>query len=643
MWKFFIGFLLLGSFFVFNTAFSANSDVVISEIGAYATSTHEWVEIYNKGSELVDLTGWKFWENSTNHGLSVSTTDAILAPGEYAAIVQDAEQFLLDYPSFTGSIFDSSWSSLNESGEEIGLKYDSVNFIEKFVYLPAENFSLQRRDLTLNDYSAANWVEHNSGNTVGMANNFATASSTPTTIPPPTQPSSSAGQPSSQIILESPPADLTPVKINEFVADPESGNEWVELYNTGSASLDLNGALICDSRNSTSTCKKIFGTIGPNSWLVVDLQTRSFLNNSGDSLIFKDALGKIIDRVDYDDELVPDEGQSLARVADGADTDSDKDWVVTDQITAGNTNLIKEKILSPVPASNVEPAKFVSNTIKSETSSANTSAKKSAKSTAKKISSAKPYKFVNSIETARQANKGAWAAVQGVVSVLPGVFGSQYFYLTDGNAGIQIYQSKKDFPELAVGDLLKINGKVSLANGIKRINIANAEAIDILATQAMVSSTLLDLEEVDEGWGGALVKIFGEITEIKSSFMYVDDGNTEVVVYFKKGARLDKSQWREGENVEVTGVLEQAKSGWQIWPRGQSDVVSLGLSEDLLKKQALQNGGTGSSEKYLTATAGGFVTLVLGFLLRGRGAILKKAGLLAIGFIKKDKGVTRKG
>jgi len=128
-----------------------------------------------------------------------------------------------------------------------------------------------------------------------------------------------------------------------------------------------------------------------------------------------------------------------------------------------------------------------------------------------------------------------------------------------------------------------------------------------------------------------------KIPDCKFLFMYVDDGNTEAVVYFKKGAKVDKSKFLEGENVEVTGVLEQTKSGWQIWPRGQDDLVSLGLSEDLLKKQALQSNSAGSSEKYLTATAGGFITLVFGFLLRGRGALLKKAGLILVGFIKKNK------
>mgnify|MGYP000284651848 FL=1 len=164
--------LLLGSFFVAHTVFSANSSIVITEIGAYEDDNHEWIELWNKGPKPVNLDGWKFWENNTNHGLSVSGTDPILGPGYYGVIVQDAAQFILDYPFFTGRIFDSSWSSLNESGEEIGLKDNTGNFIEQFTYVAAPDFSLQRIDPFLVDYTDANWMQHTASNTVGSVNNF---------------------------------------------------------------------------------------------------------------------------------------------------------------------------------------------------------------------------------------------------------------------------------------------------------------------------------------------------------------------------------------------------------------------------------------------------------------------------------------
>ncbi len=765
------GILLLGSFFILTKTLAINSDIVINEIGAYENNSgYEWVEIYNKGNNDIDLNGWYFWEEGLKtYGYMLTATgthDSVVSPGEYAVIVESADKFVSKYSNITGSIFESNgWKDLVMGGEYIGLKDGHISgdcavtstfCVESFKYISAPNFSLQRRDANLNDYTGANWAEHASGNTVGAVNNFSSPvlPEQTTTIPavPATQTGGSGAAP--QIILESPPQNLSAVKINELVADPESGNEWVELYNTGSANLDLAGAMVCDNRNTTSTCKKITGAIGPNSWFIFDLGARSFLNNGGDSVIFKDSLGVVVDRIDYADELAPDNGQSLARATDGADSDNESDWVVTDKITAGAANLASET----EPANNI-----IANTNSSFTSTAgetdfpaeiiisellpnpkgsdmgefieiknnslveanlsgwflknkekkyifpddtvifpgsflvfykpltkisllNTLGKielfnkdKSAvdsvsyekppegksfglingewtwanptpgkenvgesadanQENAAKISSAKTYKFVNSIESARQASKGTWARVKGVVAVLPGVFGSQYFYLTDGSAGIQIYQNKKDFPPLAVGDMAQVYGTISEANGIKRINVKSKDDVDILSIDNFVTSAELNVDEIDESLAGGLVNFQGEITEIKSNFMYVDNGNGEAAVYFKQGAKINKSKFVEGENARVTGILEQTKTGWQIWPRSNNDIESLGPSADLLKKQAVITGGD-TTEKYLTATAGGVTTLILAFLARARGLMMlggiKKVVGLAGKFIKK--------
>jgi len=243
--------------------------------------------------------------------------------------------------------------------------------------------------------------------------------------------------------------------------------------------------------------------------------------------------------------------------------------------------------------------------------------------TAKKTSG----QFFSSIADARAGQKGDWARIKGIVAVLPGVFGSQYFYLTDGTAGIQIYQNKKDFPPLEVGDLAQVYGAVSEANGIKRINIKSKDDVDILSIGNKVTSTELNIDDIDESLAGGLVQVEGEITEIKSSFMYVDNGIGETVVYFKQGAKIDKTKFKEGENVRVAGILEQTKTGWQVWPRSQSDIESLGPSADLLSKEAVSKSG-GTESKFLTATAGGAAALILAFLARAR-------GLVVLGGIKK--------
>ncbi len=855
--------ILLGGISVFAKAGAVSTDIIINEIGAYESNGHEWIEIWNKGAEPVDLTDWKFWENNTNHGLSVSTTDAIVQPGEYGVIVQNDTQFLLDYPSFIGSVFDSSWSTLSESGEEIGLKDSEGMIIEQFTYIAAPSHSLQRRDPSSADYTSANWAEHASGNTVGALNVFdiIPAEEPTSTTPTSTQPENSipiqntqntGGSQTGSQNTEITPLPVVPsladLRLNELVVDPGDGNEWVEVYNSSSILIDMAGAMICDSRNTTSTCKKISGTVSGTSWLQIDLKTRSFLNNSGDSVILKNAAGTIIDRIDYDEALAPDEGQSLARIHDGVDTDNDDDWLVTDTPTPGAANIISgndedsgtentiggtsssstskttKTSTKKIPSvfvwdiagpSSAAPGEqvvfnaegtadprggslsfrwvledgsvfvgpeliasfassgvhifslFVSSTsgygeekkveievdsglsqnaeviiselfpnpdgsdakefieLKNNTSGtvnlfgwflrigsrkytflentfispdgflvfykavtklslANTTGKiellnkdktvmdivkydkpktgqsfslinnewqwaepspgkvtviaevlgeKIEKETVSKknASPASHGSLIKNIAEIREGNKGQPVKIQGVVAALPNVFGSQFFYVVGDGGGIQIFQSKKDFPPIGVGDLVEITGTVSEANGIKRVNIKNSKAVDILSLDNKLTTIPLDMDNMDENMAGGLVEATGEITEIKSTFMYVDNGTDEIKVYFKKNAKIDKQKYKEGEKVTVVGILEKTKDDWQLWPRSNDDLKSLGMveAEAVLGEKISADKNNDGTDKYLLVTAVGVASLLLGFLVKAKSSAI-------LGAIKKN-------
>lgn len=109
--------------FIFLLAASAHAGVEISEI-MYdlegADAGREWVKIQNTSS-TVDLTGWKFFENSVNHGLVLVQGAIILSQNSFAIIADNAEKFLLDWPGFEGTLFDSSFS-LSNAGEALVLR-----------------------------------------------------------------------------------------------------------------------------------------------------------------------------------------------------------------------------------------------------------------------------------------------------------------------------------------------------------------------------------------------------------------------------------------------------------------------------------------------------------------------------------------
>ncbi len=116
--------------------FASAADVSISEImydPAGTDTGHEWIEIYNSGSS-VSLSGWKFFEEGSNHGLAEYQGGLTLGENSYAVIVSDPVKFLEDYPGFSGIILDSSWSSFNNTGESLAIKNNTNSVVFQVNY-----------------------------------------------------------------------------------------------------------------------------------------------------------------------------------------------------------------------------------------------------------------------------------------------------------------------------------------------------------------------------------------------------------------------------------------------------------------------------------------------------------------------------
>jgi len=230
------------------------------------------------------------------------------------------------------------------------------------------------------------------------------------------------------------------------------------------------------------------------------------------------------------------------------------------------------------------------------------------------------YFAPNSITDARAKLKDAKVKVRGVVSTLPGIFGSQYFYIASAEgSGIQIYQNKKDFPELKVGDEIEVSGLTSEASGQKRVRAGSAKDIKIISADKIITPTEIGLDELDESLFGGLVKITGDITEIKSNYMYVDNGAGEVMVFFKTGAKIDKALIKEGDKVEIVGVLENVKGDFQIWPRGSDDIKVVGVAPEVKGVKITASSG---GKSYIYMVLGAVGVIGLGWALRERGKVL---------------------
>jgi len=142
--------IILGLYLLPMTSFA---NVIISEVMYDLDGTdggREWIEVYNDTSEAIDLSTWKLVENDADHGISYVEGEAILYANSYAIIADKPDLFKIDYPSFSGSLFDSTFS-LSNSGEDLALKNQYDEVIESASYSPdlgasGDGFSLQISD-----------------------------------------------------------------------------------------------------------------------------------------------------------------------------------------------------------------------------------------------------------------------------------------------------------------------------------------------------------------------------------------------------------------------------------------------------------------------------------------------------------------
>ena len=122
---------------VFILPMITNAEVIFSEVMYNPEGTdsgREWVEVYNSGSDAVDLTEYKLLENGTNHKVSAyNDGSTLLEPDSYAVIADNPEKLNVDH-SISSIVLDTAFSLKND-GEEIqlidpnGVSVDTVAFV----------------------------------------------------------------------------------------------------------------------------------------------------------------------------------------------------------------------------------------------------------------------------------------------------------------------------------------------------------------------------------------------------------------------------------------------------------------------------------------------------------------------------------
>lgn len=520
--------LYIAVFFVSRPVGASGSSIVISEIAAYEQSGCEWIEIVNVGPVPVSMEGWKFVEGGANHGLKISSSsqqqaDWVIEPAEYAIIVQNDAKLLSGagcrgtYSAPAGMLFDSSWSTLNEGGESVGIKDAGGSFVEQFAYISAKNFSLERKNLYTQDYTNINWQEHPDGNSFGRQNYWFLTNTAPLTTPSP------SSAPASSPLLPPPaPPSPSPSPYSSPSPTPESDTSAVPLPQQS----DFFPIAVASPSSSLS------GLLRPRSEASRGSDDTSLASSSAE--------------------------------------------------------------ISPVEES--------------------------------KSASQKQKTTVTPLHRVSALKAGSTIVTRGVVAVLPGVFGSQYFYLVNlpslPSAALQAYQHNKSFPKFGVGDEVEAHGVLSRVRGETRLKVASADDLTVKKRGGAPEPMLVSISMVSSTFSrGGLARVEGELLEKKGDTWHIADGGGELRVSWKKGAEIGAPPVEAGDKVNVAGVLRWMDSGAELLPRGENDVkklVSEPLPVELSSSTSLFFADGRGIRNYLLASAAGLFMILVALATRIR-------------------------
>lgn len=547
----------------------------------------EWVEIYNNGRMGLTIdSNWRFYDGS-NHVLNIIQGDDQFASGEAIVIADDTDKFLLSYPDYVGTLLDSV-VKLNNIGEQIMLSIDGgETWLTDGEYLSewggsGDGYSLEYRDAvwqssinvggspgeyiadvadeqecpTLEDLSdddgvglSDDVVEEDDGGDDEIINNEI-INDEDLDIE---EINNDVGE-NDEDGLDKLVVYSNLVRINELLPDPDGSDEegeYIEIYNGDNIDIDLTNWRLEDNSSSKYI---LSGNINIGEYIVINRgESKITLNNSsGDRIKLYNPNNDLVSEVNYD-KSVPGSSYSYFD-ADG--------WKWTNLLTPGEINNIDTDDEDVAEEEQVEEAE--ERVYDDKSNDDNEAA----------------IKQLQLISDIKDISLNSEVYIQGIVTALPGQFSETYFYVSeiyyDGiinlNVGIQIYYSKKDFPELSIGSVINVFGKLSETRSERRIKISSREDIEIVKLLSLPTADEVATGDINDDLEGGLVTVIGDLVDKQSISWYVDDDSGEIRVYMNSKTGITKPSLDLGQEVMITAIVSETKSGFRLLPRFDEDI-----------------------------------------------------------------------
>jgi hypothetical protein len=340
-----------------STSVRAGSLVINEMLYQPDTSQVEFVEVYNRGSTVLDLKDWTVSDLSSSK--PITAVSHLLAPGSFRVLAGDSLVFSR-FPTLAESsvVVVPGLPSLNNDGDLIVVSDDVGAVVDSVHYYGAwggrSGVSLERVSYDASSALPANWTSCLDG-----------SGATP-------------GRPNS--ILSVLPAVPQTIVINEIMSSPFSGEpEYIEIFNRSDSAVDLvHWTLQVGNSKSLLTTRSFPLRRGgyvvlagqtafpprfsfPDSALLVPVDGLPSLINAGTQVALRDPTGRAVDSLYYSPSWGGGDGISLERKKPDDPSDAVSNWgscVFPEGGTPGEVNSLFVGVLPRRARVSAEPNPF---------------------------------------------------------------------------------------------------------------------------------------------------------------------------------------------------------------------------------------------------------------------------------------------
>ncbi len=165
----------------------------------------------------------------------------------------------------------------------------------------------------------------------------------------------------------------------------------------------------------------------------------------------------------------------------------------------------------------------------------------------------------------------------GTVVVAPGIFGVQYFYLLPeyGEPLIEVYNSKKLFPKLKIGDQVIVTGDYSEREQGPRLKTTEAKDIQVIGQGEIEKPKTITSSEIKKPPYPRMATVEGEVVSKKSPRVFLADAEGEIEIYLSKNTGIKVGDFAVGDKLSITGILIVSNGVARLQPRGKGDIEKI--------------------------------------------------------------------